>query len=106
MTPLRKQRNYLRNSYSTLWHVTARADPNRGSEGLFVSQGDQGVDAHEFTAGAKAYAPNLRRTMPARPTRPVPISIRLLGSGTADVVICSWLIKTSPVRDEMVSNPQ
>jgi MrcB-like, N-terminal domain len=38
---------------------------------------------------AKAYAPNLRRTMPARPTRPVPISIRLLGSGTADVVTCS-----------------
>jgi hypothetical protein len=46
-------------------------------------------DSAKFRGSAKAYAPNLRRTMPARPTRPVPISIRLLGSGTADVVTCS-----------------
>jgi len=39
----------------------------------------------------------LRRAMPINPTRPDPISIRLLGSGTAAVLTCKPDNRTSPL---------
>src|ERR1700730_13191242 len=50
--------------------------------------------------------PSLRRLIPTIPWSPDPISSKLLGSGTVEVVTCNWLTSTSPEPEVMMSDPE